>query len=389
MNYPKLGASWLVSDQSFFPQAEWLNSLRLRATYGASGQIPGATDALRFYSPAGTTLSGGNDVPGVTLGSLGNATLRPEFSAELESGFDLAMFNGRSSLEFTYYNKTTTDALIERRIAPSIAGVTSRFENIGEVNNSGIELVYNQTVIDREGVGFDFTVTGSTNRNELIRLGDGVAPIPSGNRNTQINTEGYPLYGLWGRTYTINDANGDGIVVPSELTYNAGDTAVFIGPTYPTREVAISPTLQLFNRKLRIAGQIDSKWGMRKFNNTKRHQCQGGQSCQGRYDTNASLEEQALSVAAQNSVFTGFFEDGSFTRFRELSVSYEMPTRWANAVRADRWLVVLTGRNLGVITPFTGVDPETAVGNGDTRGNEEFFSQPPLRTFTFRMNFNF
>jgi TonB-linked SusC/RagA family outer membrane protein len=385
VNYPKLGASWVISDQGFFPATNWINTLRLRATYGASGQIPGATDALRFFSPFGTTISGTADQPGVSLGALGNSTLRPEYSAETEAGFDLTMFDGKSNFEFTYYDKNTTDALIERRVAPSIAGVTSRFENIGNVRNRGFELVYNQKVISSDKIGLDFVLTGSTNENELITLGEGVSAIPSGNRNTQLNSPGFPLYGLWGRTYTYNDANGDGILVAGEMTYGAN---TFIGPSFPTRELAFTPTLELLGRKLRISGQLDSKWGMKKLNNTKRHQCQAGFSCQGLY-AGAPLEEQAKAVAAAASVFTGFYEDGSFTRFRELSVSYQMPNAWAKALKAERWNLVLTGRNLGVWTPFTGVDPETTVGNGDQRGNEEFFSTPPMRYFTFRMNFNF
>jgi TonB-linked SusC/RagA family outer membrane protein len=385
VNYPKVGASWVVSDQGFFPATDWISSLRLRATYGASGQIPGTTDALRFFSPFATTISGQADQPGVSIGALGNANLRPEFSAETEAGFDLTMFGGKSNVEVTYYNKNTTDALIERRVAPSIAGVTSRFENIGNVRNSGLELVYNQKVVSTDQLGVEFVLTGSTNKNELITLGEGVSPIPSGNRNTQLNSPGFPLYGLWGRTYTFNDANNDGLLVAGEMTYGAFQ---FIGPTYPTRELAFSPTIELLGRKLRISGQVDSKWGMKKLNNTKRHQCQGGISCQGLY-AGAPLEEQAKAVAAAASIFTGFYEDGSFTRLREMAVSYQMPDRWAKALRASRWNLVLTGRNLGVWTPFTGVDPETTVGNSDTRGNEEFFSTPPMRYWTFRMNFNF
>jgi len=385
VNYPKVGASWLMSDQSFFPDFDWVNSFRVRATYGASGQIPGATDALRFFSPFATTISGQADQPGVSLGALGNPSLRPEYSAETEGGFDLTMFDGKANFEFTYYNKNTTDALIDRRVAPSIAGVTSRLENIGNVRNSGFEVVYNQKVITSDKLGFDFVLTGSTNKNELITLGKGVSPIPTGNRNTQLNSPGFPLYGLWGRTYTYSDANGDGILVAGEMTYGANQ---FIGPTFPTRELAFTPTLELLGRKLRISGQMDSKWGMKKLNNTKRHQCQAGISCQGLYQ-GAPLEEQAKAVAAAASIFTGFYEDGSFTRFRELSLSYQMPNSWAKALKAERWNLVLTGRNLGVWTPFTGVDPETTVGNGDARGNEEFFSTPPMRYFTFRMNFNF
>ena len=110
VNYPKVGASWLISEEGFFPQTDAISSLRFRATYGASGQIPGATDALRFLSPFGTTISGTADQPGVSIGSLGNDVLRPEFSAELEGGFDLNLFTGRSNFELTYYDKNTTDA---------------------------------------------------------------------------------------------------------------------------------------------------------------------------------------------------------------------------------------------------------------------------------------
>lgn len=384
--YPKFGASWLLSDESFFPQLSFVNSLRLRGTYGASGQIPGATDAVKFFSAFPLTLSNG-DAPGATLGSLGNVELKPEFSAETEFGFDLTMFSGKTNIEVTSYNKSTTDALIERQIAPSLSGLTTQFVNIGNIKNSGIELTFNQKVYESQNVAFDFLLTGSTNKNRMTRLGEGVSPIASGNRNTQRNLPGYPLYGLWDRNINYNDANGDGIIVASEL--GLSDTAVYQGNTFPTREMAFTPSISLFNKKLRISSQVDSKWGFRKFNNTLRHQCMNGVTCRGRYDKTAPLAEQAAALATAQAVYTGMFEDGAFTRWRELSVSYDMPTVWANRLRASRWAVTFTGRNLGVMTDYTGVDPEAAQSNNDARGNEEYFSTPPLRIFTLRMNFSF
>uniref|UniRef100_UPI0027B8E4ED TonB-dependent receptor domain-containing protein n=1 Tax=Gemmatimonas sp. TaxID=1962908 RepID=UPI0027B8E4ED len=384
--YPKLGASWLISEESFFPRPEFLNSLRLRGTYGASGQIPGATDAVRYYSPGPLTLSNG-DAPAASLGSLGNANLKPEFSAETEFGFDLSLFSNRTNIEVTSYSKSTTDALIQRSIAPSLSGLTTQFVNIGNIKNSGLELTWNQRVIDSKAAALSFLLTGSTNKNRMTKLGEGVSPIASGNRNTQRNLPGYPLFGLWDKNIRFNDANGDGIIVLSELTFS--DTAVYQGNTFPTREVAFTPTIELFNKKLRLSGQVDSKWGFKKFNNTLRHQCMNGVTCRGRYDKSASLQEQANALATSQAVYTGMFEDGAFTRFREMSLAYEMPTKWANAFRASRWAVVLTGRNLGVITNYSGVDPEAAQSNNDARGNEEYFSTPPLRIMTLRMNFSF
>jgi len=384
--YPKFGASWLVSDENFFPKFDALNSLRVRGTYGASGQIPGATDAVRFYNAGPLTLATG-DASGASLGSLGNSALKPEFSAETEFGFDLAMFSNRTNIEVTHYKKSTQDALINRGIAPSLSGLTSQFVNLGNIENSGLELTWNQKVFENDKAALSWTLTGSTNKNRLVKLGEGVSPIASGNRNTQKNAPNYPLYGLWDKTITYTDANNDGIIVLSELKFS--DTTVFQGATFPTREVAFTPSLDLFNRKLRITTQFDTKWNFLKFNNTLRHQCMNGVTCRGRYDQSVGLEQQAFALATSQAVYTGMFEDGAFTRWRELSVAYDMPDKWANSLKASRWSVVLTGRNLGVSTKYTGVDPEAAQSNSDQRGNEEYFSTPPLRIITLRMNFTF
>ncbi|MCA2990469.1 SusC/RagA family TonB-linked outer membrane protein [Gemmatimonas sp.] len=386
--YPKFGASWLISDESFMPRADWLQSLRLRATYGASGQLPGLTDAIRFYQPFPATLTGG-DVPSVTLAALGNSNLKPEFGAEVETGFDATLFNGKSNLVVTYYNKNTRDALVSRDLAPSLAGITSRFENIGNVRNSGFELEFTQRLIERKNIFAEVLLNGSTNRNELLTLGEGVRPLltGAGSRITMRQQVGYPLYGMWGRTYTYNDANNDGALALNEITFS--DSAEYIAPSFPTLEFAVAPTIELFDRKLRMTAQIDHKSGMRKFNNTLRHMCQGGNSCRGRLDPSAPLEMQAAGIAANAGIFTGMYEDGSFTRLREVALSYQMPQSWARALKAQRWNLIFTGRNLAVWTPFTGLDPETTQSNTDNRGNEEFFSTPLMRTWTLRMNFNY
>jgi TonB-linked SusC/RagA family outer membrane protein len=386
--YPKFGASWMISQYEWFKTPSWLNltSLRLRGTYGASGQIPGATDAVKFFSARPTTLASG-DTPGASLGSLGNSKLKPEFSAETEFGFDATLYNGWANIELTSYNKKTRDALISRDIAPSLSGLTSQFVNVGSIQNTGIEFSWTQRVLDRREVAFEFSLTGSTNKNKMLTLGEGILPIPSGNRSTQRNLPNYPLYGLWDKKITFNDANKDGVIVNSEMTF--GDTAIFQGNIFPTHEMAFSPAVEVFNHRLRLSAQIDRKWGMVKFNNTLRHQCMNGVSCRGRYDKSVPLYEQANALATAQSVFTGMFEDGSFARLREVSASFTMPAEWARMIRASSWTVVLTGRNLGVWSKYSGVDPEAAASTTDTRGNEEYFATPPLRYMTLRFNLGY
>src|SRR5262249_54014803 len=82
--YPKIGASWLISDVSFFPRIDAINSFRIRATYGSSGVQPGALDAIRYYQGANANIAG-TEQSGVTLRALGNTKLKPEYSGEFEA----------------------------------------------------------------------------------------------------------------------------------------------------------------------------------------------------------------------------------------------------------------------------------------------------------------
>lgn len=393
--YPKVGLSWLMSEQGWFPTNEnWLSSFRVRGTYGASGVQPSTTAAVKYFTSTTGTING-VDLPGVSLSSLGNTNLRPEYSGEFETGVDLTTWRGKSTVEFTYYNKKTKDAIIAQPLAPSLAGITSTFANLGSVRNQGMEVTINNRIIDNNQYGFDLQLTGSTNKNRVLSLGQGVTPVSTGNRATQYNAPGYPLYGMWGKPVTWNDKNGDGVLAVNEVcqdvnTCRAADTAIYVGPSYPTMEFAVNPRVEMLHRKLAIAAQFDSKQGMNKFNNTLRHQSQGGLSAEGFWDPNATLRQQACTIAVNNyATYTCMYENGRFTRLREVSVSYTMPDNLAAKVHASRATLVAAGRNLKVWTPYTGFDPEASVGNGDERGNEEYFSTVPLRFFTLRLNLNF
>jgi TonB-linked SusC/RagA family outer membrane protein len=392
--YPKVGLSWLISDESFFPHPRWLNSLRLRGTYGASGVQPSTTAAARYFSSTTATI-GGADQPGVRLGALGNQNLKPEYSAEYESGLDVSLFDNRTSLELTYYNKKTKDAIIARPIAPSISGLATIFDNLGSIRNQGFEATLNNRILDNQLLTFDLQLTGSTLKNRILTLGEGVTPVFTGNRSTQYNAPGYPLFGLWGKQITWNDTNKDGLLTVAEVCQDvnscrAADTAVYFGPTLPTIEFAANPRLELLKHRLAISAQFDHKQGHLKFNNTLRHQSQGGQSARGFWDPAATQLEQARTLAVNNySVYSGMYENGRFTRLREIAVTYTLPDRLSARMRANRAAIVFAGRNLHVWTPYTGVDPETTVGNGDQRGNEEYFATPPLRYYTIRLNLGF
>ncbi len=404
--YPKGSISWLMSDEPFFPQSHTLNRLRLRVAYGASGLQPGVTDAVRFFSPIAVAADGGEQ-PGVTLAGLGNADLKPERSSEVEGGFDVGVLNDRVGLEVTYYHKKTRDAIIAVT-TPTTAGFpTSVFQNVGSVRNSGFEGVLNIRPIQNPSVTWDITVSGSTNSNKL--LSKLVAGKPDTNpiifnSSNQRHAVGYPLGGYWVRPIiSFNDANLDGIIDTNEVV--VGATPVYIGPSQPTRELAINTGLTLFGNRIRIGGQLDYRGGHKLWNLTEEFRCRSGrQGCQANYDKSIGLAEQAgvvalrfINPAARRTSF-GFIQPGWFVKLRELSLTYNLPDGIARQFRAQRASITLTGRNLHTWTDYTGVDPEVN-GQGQSSQSQgfnrndffvrDFVTQPPVRYWLVRVNLGF
>jgi TonB-linked SusC/RagA family outer membrane protein len=388
ITYPKFGASYVVIDEQDEPFFNVVNSLRLRTAWGAAGRAPGATDAVRFFEPITATV-GGRDVPAVAFDraeGLGNRELRPERSEEIEVGFDAGFLDGRLGLELTYYNKNTTDALINRRLAPSLGVPVQRFENLGEVRNSGWEMALNADLLRLPNAAWTLNLTGSTNDNELIELGEGIEPILFGSQRFQ---EGFPLGAFFEKEVTFADANGNGIIEPSEVT--VADTATFIGSALPTREFSIANTVTLFN-VLRISGLLDYRGGFFQHNFTEEFRCRF-RICRGLNDPEAPLFEQARAV---QTVTRGggrssapFIEDADFWKLRELSFTLMVPNAWAGRIGASKANLVLSGRNLATWTDYTGADPEV-IGNADENfATRDFLTQPPVRTWIIRLNLGF
>ncbi len=386
ITYPKLSGSWVVSDEPFFPHWSWLSSLRVRAAWGTSGRQPGPTDALAFFSPVAVATNS-TDAPGITDSSLGNANLKPEKTREYEAGLDADLWSQRLHLEFTYYDKNSRDALIARRLAPSLGVSTTRFENLGEVSNKGVEVSLTAQVLNTPNLTWSVTASAWGNRNRLVDLGPGITPIIFGlGGATQRHQPGYPLGGYWGRSYTFNDANGDGIIAASEVTVAAAET--YQGTPFPTHGGTLSTEVG-FLKRFRLYGLLDGRFGNRLDNSTEQFRCLLG-ICRGRRDQTAPLAEQARAVAAVSyGLETGYFEEASFVKLREMSLTYLAPAEIARHIGASALSVTVTGRNLVTWTNYSGIDPELNDAGQSNFNTAEFLTQPPVRYFIARINLTF
>jgi TonB-dependent starch-binding outer membrane protein SusC len=384
--YPKVSASWLLSDEPFF-HAGVINTLRLRGAYGVAGQQPGTTDALRFFTPVAAKKAGVGGF-GVTFGSLGNADLKPERSREFELGFDAGLFDDRVSVEFTYYNKLTEDALLLRPISPSLGVAESQFFNLGSIRNYGAELAIDTRLIDGKDFIWDLVLSGSLNRNRIIDLGAGVEPFYVPGSFYQRQVPGFAAGGFWGQEVSFDDANGDGLIDATEFSV---DTALqFLGNALPTKEASLNTSITLFDGRVRIGSQFDYRGGHIIDNSIENYRCYVG-NCRGLVDRTAPLREQALAQAAFGGFSSAvvFDEPGWFIKMRELSLTFFAPDGWARAMRASRVSLTLAGRNLWTITDYSGVDPEVNAFGQDNFSTSDFESQPQVRYWTARLNLSF
>lgn len=220
--YPKASASWVVSDEGFW--REKFGTLKARAAYGAAGRAPTAFAAVQTWNPVGWGTA-----PAVRPLNLGDPNLGPERTVETELGFDQTLFNGRFSVDFTWFKAVTDDALFFVRNVPSNGFLASSLGNAGKIEKSGVEAAINATLLEKENLGIKAGLNLSTNQSKVLSLG-GAPSFSIGNFGWVI--EGQPAPVVRGRL--IKDADVIGAPIDTVVNHT-------FGPAQPT--LILSPTL--------------------------------------------------------------------------------------------------------------------------------------------------
>lgn len=383
--YPKVGFAYALSDHEWWPK-NTIETFKLRTAIGESGKAPGAFDAVRTWDP----IAGDEAKPGFSPNQLGNPNLGPERTREAEVGLEASAFAGRFSVDMTYFNTTTSDALIQVRYPPSQGFLNRQLENIGEVNNTGLEVKFDAGLVRRSNFDWRGRVNFTHLESEATDLGDEPL-IAVGGSFTEVRV-GYPVTSLFARKIL----NADKLEAPVR-----SDTNMFIGPTWPTNIMGFGTTLTLFD-KLTIDGLGEFQKGGYNINyigyqNAIRGNWRPCYADQRSIIAAAKGNASAVSgVTALNRVRCGYnttqnladawIEKIDFFRLRYVTLSYRVPARWVPGSRGGT--LSLAGRNLFLSTDYSGLDPESSDQADSQVGRREYYTLPQLRSFSlsFRTN---
>ena len=394
VTYPKLSLSWVASEESFWHRSDVLNSLRLRAAFGQSGRQPAAFSALRTFSPA----QGPGSTNAVTPNSIGNANLKPERGSEVELGFESRLFN-RLDLDFTYFNKRTTDLIINQPVAPSSGFYVATPTNLGRVDNHGIELLATLQAITRNNFSWDIVGNVGTNKDVIKDLGGvGGVVLSAG----QTNVVGGPIGGIYTRRVVSADRDPTtGLATNVLCDGGEGKAAVtcasapfvFIGTPTPKVTGSVANNLSLFGR-FRLYGLVDFKRGNRVANSNEQLRCTGAVGaplCRANYyplEFDPVYLAERVGTAAAQGITDQYFQDGSFAKLREISVTYTLPQSLLRGYQAAS--VTFAGRDLHTWTKYAGIDPEVNVNNiATSSGTADQAVTPPLSRFIASFNLKF
>ena len=383
--YPKTSLSWVISEESFFPELPG-TEIKLRGAFGESGKAPGAFDAVRTWNP----IAAENGQPAFTPAQLGNADLGPERTRELEVGFEATAFDGRFDIEYSHYRQRTQDALIPVTSPPSQGFSAAQLENVGEIFNSGHELMVGATLLRRGDFEFGGRLRYTSLFNEAVDLGGQFITITA-NARTFVR-EGDPVPSYIGRRVTN----------PNEFADPIFEDDAYLGSPFPNRIISPSASVRYsdwltvealgeFQRGaslLNAVGYVNawqSGWRPCFDVQDKLRAAQAGDASA--LSDVTALERARCTLTGASRDFSNWIESSDFFKLRHVSATVDLPAGLIPGT--NQTSVMFAARNIFRSTDYTGTDPESADQRESNFSRRDYYQMPAPRTFTVTIRTRF
>ena len=415
--FPSAGLAWNVSQEDFLKDSNLISNLKLHTSYGLTGN-----SEIDPYKSLGkikseTLLLNGTRAPYSYMETMPNPDLKWEKTGQFDVGFNLGLFHNRLNFDVSYYNKKTTDLLLDCPV-PHSTGFSTIFKNIGSVRNQGLDIMVNGTPVQGEFT-WNSTVNLNFNKNEILHLGDTDADVylydwVGGGSILRVGESMGSFYGLVRNGIFTEEDYKAGKCEKNQIGRpDRSESREIIGKGLPDWTGSWVNNFSYKNFDLTVDFQF--VWGvetLQRFMHSTydRFGMTNGLSnilYDGYNGTNAGTMEQAIFLAydkphggGDTTTDSQWVANGSYLRLNMLQLGYTFDSSVAKKVGLSGLRLYLSGNNLFQIVSkdFLGYDPESTsevssssgVSSGRQFGqNMTFFSYPRARTFTFGVNVTF
>ena len=398
-----VGGSWRITQEEFMKHALWVNDLRLRATYGVSGnQLNSAYPYTNLWS-----IGESNGQPTISQSSVGNPGLSWERNNQFDLGLDFRLWD-RVYGSFDWYNRRTHD-LIWNRPTPASTGLSSRLENVGVLQNSGFEFDITVDLIKSRNVYWNVGINGAFAQNKLIDY-----PAELGNAalggdyvsGAFLRGKGKSYYNLYlfdyagvdpetgGELYWKNTTDSEGNVTGRELTSNFAEADQYeMGDALPDMTGGLRTTFRWKGLDLNI--QTAFQIGGKQWDGASANMYDPGRSM---FAVSDDLIGNTWTAENPNAEFpmlmyngtwnfplsnvNALYRDASYFSLKNLNVGYTLPQKWTSKLSIESLRIFFNADNLCFVSAHDGFDPR--MGFSSMSG----FIFPQARTFTFGVTIN-
>ncbi|WP_159452042.1 SusC/RagA family TonB-linked outer membrane protein [Hymenobacter roseosalivarius] len=423
--FPAVSGSWRISEEAFFPEQKFVNELKVRGGYGQTGNFEIGNFASRnLYGVGAGNLANYNQIAGLVPTQIGVDDLTWEKSAEVNVGLDVGLLDSRLLFSANVFKKQADRLLLNRQL-PLTSGFLSVTQNIGSLENKGLELELTTQNVKNDAFTWTTNFNMSFIRNEVTSLVND-APFQAGFANrVQVGSPLGSFYGyvvdriyqsqeeidadnarareLAGRTTVFYQAAG---TRPGDIRFRDldGDGMIgqadqdIIGSAQPKFFGGINNQLSFKGFDLGFFFQYQS--GNEIYNNTRAF----AEGMNGQFGQLASVLDRwrpdAPNTDMPRAAFgdpnnnrrtsTRFLEDGSYLRLKTLTLGYNIPEAFTKVMRVQTARLYLSGQNVLTFTNYSGLDPEINTFSGsNTSLGTDFLTFPQARTFQVGVNLGF
>jgi TonB-linked SusC/RagA family outer membrane protein len=391
--FPAVGAAWRIKQEDFLKDVRLLSDLKLRTSYGITGNQNGIGDfAARGLWAGGSSYEG---LPGIAPQQLANPNLRWEKTGQFNVGLDVGLLDQRIIVELNAYRKYTSDGLLRVALAGT-SGFNSYWSNAAEISNKGFELSIQTTNIRKSDFTWTTQFNVSRNVNKVEKLEN---PLRYGSRDLILQQQGSPLYSFWvykqlyvdpqtGNT-VYEDVNNDGKITVDDRQILGSIWPKFFGGitnhfNYKGIDLGVFWAFQYGNKIYNHNKFFGEGGGARDAariifaSNNDRWQAPG--------DITDVPRPDGVNVNNYRDGGSRWLEDGSFLRLRSLNIGYNVPTPYLQKLKIEALRLFLQGTNLLTFTKYTGLDPESSASSAANQQGIDLGTPPQPRAIQLGLN---